>query len=67
VIPATYAQWHRCITVDCNIALTSEYIAQRLRVLRDDSLEETVRFRRLYGDPHWQAVCAWFEQAASAR
>ena len=30
---------------------------------RDEKSAETARFRRLYGDAHWQAVVAWFERA----
>lgn len=63
VIPDTYAQWHRCITVDCGIALTSTFIAQRLAVMADLQTEENLRFRRLYGDAHWQRVQRWFRLA----
>ena len=65
-IPQTYAQWHHCITVECGIPLTRDFIAARLTVWRDADAEETMRFRRLYGDAHWQAVISWFEQAESA-
>ena len=30
---------------------------------RDEKSAETARFRRPYGDAHWQAVVAWFERA----
>ena len=60
MIPETYAQWHRCITVDCGIALTPDFIAQRLAALADTQSQENVRFRRLYGDAHWQRVRTWF-------
>ena len=49
MIPETYAQWHRCITVDCGLALTPAFIAQRLAAMADPQSEETLRFRRLYG------------------
>lgn len=64
MIPRTYAQWRHCITVECGIPLSADLIAQRLQVWRNPQLEETQRFRRLYGDVHWQAVQAWFVQAA---
>ena len=64
MIPTTYAQWHHCITVECGIALTPQYVDERLRVWNDPNCEETQRFRRLYGDTHWQHVRAWFQQVA---
>ncbi|OZI31117.1 hypothetical protein CAL29_24600 [Bordetella genomosp. 10] len=63
VIPETYAQWRHCITVECRIPLTLSFVTQRLAVLRDERAQETVRFRGLYGDPHWKAVCQWFTRA----
>ncbi len=62
-IPENYEQWHHCITVDCGIPLTSEFINDRLTVWRNEQAEETLRFRRLYGDEHWRCVISWFEQA----
>ncbi|MCS4294628.1 hypothetical protein M2375_002861 [Comamonas sp. BIGb0152] len=64
MIPRTYAQWRHCISVECGILLSADFIAQRLAVWRNPQLEETQRFRRLYGDAHWQAVQGWFLQAA---
>lgn len=61
--PQNFAQWHHCITVECGIPLTSDYVQERLSVWRNEAAEETVRFRRLYGDAHWRAVTGWFEQA----
>lgn len=63
-IPETYEQWRHCITVECGIPLTADFVARRLSVWRDESCEETERFRRLYGDAHWRSVIVWFEQAA---
>ncbi len=62
-IPQNYEEWRHCITVECGIPLTPSYISQRLSVWRNEDLEETQRFRRLYGDSHWQALISWFEQA----
>ncbi|GAA5231945.1 hypothetical protein FOZ76_15230 [Verticiella sediminum] len=64
MIPETYEQWRHCITVECGIALTSEYLVRRLSVWHDEQAEEAQRFRRLYGDSHWLAVRGWFERAA---
>ncbi|MFT3802801.1 MAG: hypothetical protein QM766_16480 [Burkholderiaceae bacterium] len=63
VIPHTYDQWRECITVDCGLELTPAFIVQRLAVWRNPQSDETQRFRRLYGDEHWQSVLAWFERA----
>ncbi len=62
-IPQNYEEWRHCITVECKIPLTSNFIEQRLAVWRDEACEETRRFRRLYGDDYWRTVLAWFEQA----
>ena len=61
--PETYEQWRYCITVECGIPLTPEFVAQRLIIWRDVEAEETLRFRRCYGDAHWKSVVAWFELA----
>ena len=65
-IPATYEQWHYCITVECGIPLTEEFVAERLQVWRDENADETKRFRKLYGDAYWRAVISWFEHAQAA-
>ncbi len=61
--PETYEQWRHCITVECGIPLTAEYVAERLAVWRDEQADETKRFRRLYGDGYWRAMIGWFERA----
>ena len=61
--PENYEQWRHCITVACGIPLTRSFVSQRLAVWRDESSEETLRFRRLYGDAYWQSVVSWFERA----
>lgn len=63
MIPQSYEQWRHCIEVECGIALTPAFVAQRLAVWRKMRSEEVVRFRQLYGDGHWQAVVGWFERA----
>ena len=49
VIPQTYAQWRHCIEVDCQIALTLEFVASRLQALRNAQGQEARRFPQLYG------------------
>jgi len=63
MIPQNYREWHYCITIECGLALTTDFIRERLAVWRDEKAFETSRFRELYGDAHWQAVIGWFEQA----
>lgn len=63
-IPQTYTEWRHCIEVECGIPLTPAFIQARLIQLGDEQAEETLRFRRLYGDDHWRRVLSWFEQAA---
>lgn len=65
LIPQTYTQWRHCIEVDCGIALTPAFIAERLTVWRQPGHEETKRFVRLYGAEHLQRVVSWFEQAGA--
>jgi len=64
MIPQNYQEWRRCITEECGLALTADFIGARLAIWRDEKTFETGRFRELYGDAHWQAVIGWFEQAA---
>lgn len=65
VIPRSLEEWRHCIEVECGIALTPQYIAQRRQALARSDSEEVQQFRRLYGDRHWRAVRGWFEQAAA--
>ena len=62
--PQSYDEWHHCITVECGIPLTEQFVADRLAVWHNEDLEETQRFRRLYGDEYWRTVIGWFEHAA---
>jgi len=62
-VPQNYEQWRHCITVECGLKLTPDFITERLTAWRNPQSEETTRFRQLYGDAHWQAVLGWFEQA----
>ncbi|MFN3386337.1 MAG: hypothetical protein ACK42Y_07085 [Candidatus Thermochlorobacter sp.] len=63
ILPNSYQEWKRCITVDCGIKLTQEYVEQRLRALRDERDEHTIQFMRLYGKAHLNNVINWFERA----
>ena len=56
LVPGSYQSWRYCITEKCRIALTADFIEQRIAVLNQPGCEEMQRFRSLYGDTHWQAV-----------
>lgn len=62
-IPRNYTDWQQCITKDCGIPLTQEYIRGRLEQLNKKDIFEVEKFRSLYGDNHWNKVIAWFERA----
>ncbi len=63
MIPTTYADWRRCIEVDCQQALTSSFIAARIEELADANHFRTQQFVALYGPQHHARVVAWFQQA----
>ena len=63
MIPETYEAWRRCITRDCRIELTSDFLLHRLAELRDGRSYDVQRFRSLYGDAHLRRVLSWFERA----
>jgi len=63
MIPQTYPDWLRCITTDCGIRLTPEFIAERLRELSDEKHPKTIEFTRLYGQQHMENVIHWFKKA----
>jgi hypothetical protein len=63
-IPDSYAAWHHCITVECGIPLTADFINQRLAILSNPKEYETERFAEVHGAAHLQAVLTWFQQAA---
>ncbi|MCC5809493.1 MAG: hypothetical protein JJU06_03885 [Ectothiorhodospiraceae bacterium] len=62
-IPDSYEAWKHCIKVECRQPLTADYVRERLSVWRDNSREETRRFRKRYGEEHLRKVITWFERA----
>ncbi|MFZ1694331.1 MAG: hypothetical protein WAT74_14120 [Flavobacteriales bacterium] len=66
MIPRTYEDWHRCITVDCGITLTKAFVLERIAILSDEEHQETKRSIQLYGDPHRRGVVAWNERALNS-
>jgi len=63
-IPRDYAQWRRCIEVDCGLVLTPDFIRDRRKELADLAHFRTRQFIQCHGEPHRQRVLAWFAQAA---
>lgn len=59
----TYEDWKFCIIELCQVPLTDEYVAQRLRELRDSCNDNTRKFVASWGEEHRQKVITWFEQA----
>ncbi|WP_415716532.1 hypothetical protein [Roseibium sp.] len=59
----TYDDWKHCITDICKVPLTANYVAARLKELRDTENFDTKKFVGSWGEPHRQRVVAWFEQA----
>jgi hypothetical protein len=62
-IPPSYDAWRYCIEKKCGIALDAAFIRRRRASLACETAEETIRFRRLYGDAHWRQVGDWFARA----
>lgn len=63
-VPNTYDAWKHCITVECGIPLTPEYVQERLHALADTSDHNTQRFIDRWGAAHHRRTVAWFEMAA---
>ena len=63
VIPTNFNEWKHCIEVDCGLALTPEFIEQRIAALENAKDYYTERFLKLYGQPYLDQVLTWFKQA----
>lgn len=63
VFPQNYEQWYHCITVECGISLTPDFINERIVSLQDENTFKTKQFIQLYGPQFHQQVLAWFHQA----
>lgn len=62
-IPRNYAEWHYCITVECGLKLTPDFIRARLAALQNNADVHTRQFRQCYGADHHRQVISWFKQA----
>ena len=64
IIPTSYEDWKHCITVKCNIPLTSKYVHDRILALTDTSDYQTKRFIETWVELHYASTLSWFHQAA---
>ena len=64
-LPKTYDEWKYCITVKCGIALTQDYVNERLSVLSKVSDYSTAKFIEMWGPEHHQKTIEYFSQAAN--
>lgn len=63
IIPTTYQEWEHCITVECGIPLTAEYIVKRIHALQDMDDYKTKKFIERWGTAHHARTLAWFREA----
>lgn len=63
IIPQSYEAWHHCITVECGLELTADYVSDRIASLQDERDHHTQQFVKCYGRSHRDKVLAWFFQA----
>lgn len=62
-VPQTYEEWERCITVDCGIPLTPNYVTERIKALENRSDYQTQKFIEYWGEPHYSRTLDWFREA----
>ena len=62
-VPNTYEAWKQCITVDCGIPLTPNYVQGRIAELTDITDFNTERFIERWGAAHHARTLQWFKQA----
>lgn len=62
-MPTNYDEWRHCITVECGLDLTVNYIDTRIVALNNDKDHYTQQFVKLYGREYLQQVLGWFTQA----
>ena len=63
LIPRNYEEWKHCITVECEIPLTAEFVAQRIDALQNMDDFRTARFVERWGAAHHARTLAWFRDA----
>ncbi len=63
-VPETYEDWKHCITVKCDIPLTTRYVHERIATLTDDRDFHTQKFIERWGSAHYKRTLEWFRRAA---
>ncbi len=63
MIAQNYPEWKKCIEIDCNIKLTSEFCNKRIKIYSDIQNIERLKFIELYGDEHIENIINWFKKA----
>lgn len=63
VIPTTYDEWEHCITVECGIPLTAEFVADRIKALQNMRDYHTQKFIARWGKAHHAQTLTWFREA----
>ncbi|MEM9782198.1 MAG: hypothetical protein AAF899_06950 [Pseudomonadota bacterium] len=65
VVPRNYDEWVKCITVDCGIPLTQDFVARRIDALQDESDYHTRKFIETWGAAHHAKTLEWFKEASA--
>ncbi|MEM1360631.1 MAG: hypothetical protein AAGF94_02810 [Pseudomonadota bacterium] len=63
MVPGTYEEWEHCITVECGIPLTAQYVEERIQALENESDHHTQKFIDRWGRQHHAQTLGWFRQA----
>lgn len=58
-----YEQWRHCITVDCRIKLTRDFLVDRLEALSRTTGEDTRRFVSAWGETHRVRILGHMQRA----
>ncbi len=64
LVPNSYNAWKHCITVDCGIPLTRDFISERIEALGNRNDFHTQKFIESWGVEHHAQTLSWFRRAA---
>jgi hypothetical protein len=62
-ITLSYEEWRHCITVDCRIQLTRDFLETRLKALSSTTNEGTRRFVSAWGEGHRVRILSYMQRA----
>lgn len=63
VVPTNYDEWEHCITMQCRIPLTIEFVRERIEALQNENDFMTSKFIARWGAEHHQRTIGWFLEA----